>query len=78
LQKKAFYPSLLLTLFVSALGVTGLLQPRLLGSLIPWAAVYLLVMPGAEVSTGAAYTSIFVCTVVGFGLAAYSIKKQEL
>jgi ABC-type transport system involved in multi-copper enzyme maturation permease subunit len=78
LQKKAFYPSLLLTLFVSALGVTGLLQPGLLGSLIPWAAVYLLVMPGAEVFTGAAYTSIFACTVIGLGLAAHSIKKQEL
>jgi bacitracin transport system permease protein len=78
LQRKAFYPALLLTLFITALGITGLLQPGLLGSLIPWAAVYLLVMPGAEVISGVAYTSIIVCAVVGFGLAAHAIKKQEL
>jgi hypothetical protein len=78
LQKKTFYPSLLLTLIITALGVTGLLQPGLLGSLIPWVAVYLLVIPGAEVLSGVAYISIIACTAVGLGLAAYSIKKQEL
>jgi bacitracin transport system permease protein len=78
LQKKAFYPSLLLTLIMTALGVSGLLQPGLLGSLIPWAAVYLLVIPGAELVSGAAYASVIACTVVGFGLAVYSVKRQEL
>jgi len=78
LQRKMYYPSLLYTLAVTMLGFAGLLQPGLLGSVMPWSAVLLLIMPGDEVFIGAAYTSIALCASVGFVLAAYSFKKQEL
>lgn len=78
LQKKTFYPSLLFTMIITGLGLAGLYWPVLLGSIIPWSAVDLLSVPGGEVISGVAYTSVALCAVVGFGLTAYSFKKQEL
>lgn len=78
MQKKVFYPSLLAALIITASGVAGLLTHGLLGSIIPWCAVTLLSMPNGNVINSAAYTSIVLCAAIGFGLAAYSFKKQEL
>ena len=78
IQRKTFYPSLFFTLIITALGFVGMTPPGLLLNLIPWTAVYQIIIPGREVINGVAYTSIIVCSALGFGLAAYSIKKQEL
>ena len=78
MQKKAFYPSLLAAIIITASGLAGLLVHGLSGSIIPWCAVTLLSMPNGDVINSVAYVSIALCAAAGFGLAVYSFKKQEL
>ena len=78
LQKRVFYPSLLAAFIITVSGMAGLLMHGLSGSIVPWSAVTLLSMPNGDVINGVAYTSIVLCAAIGFGLAAYSFKKQEL
>ena len=78
LQRKVFYPSLLITVAVTVIGLAGLLTHGISGSIIPWCAVTVICMPNGDVINSAAYTSIFLCAAIGLGLAVYSFKKQEL
>ena len=78
LQKKIFYPSLLVTIAITVLGIMANLTHGLIGSIIPWFAVTLLSIPNGDVLNNVAYISIFLCAAIGFGLAVYSFKKQEL
>ena len=78
LQRKAFYPSLLITVGITVIGLAGLLTHGMTGSIIPWCAVTLICMPNGDVINIVAYSSIILCSAIGFGLAIYSFKKQQL
>ena len=78
LQKKIFYPSLLATLAITAIGAAAWLARGVMGSVIPWLAVVMLLIPNSGVIAGAAYASIALCCAGGLALAAYAFKRQEL
>lgn len=79
LQRKLFYPSLILCLFFTVIGVSGSNMEGIFPFILPWSAANILSMmkvQGLYLTTGR--ISIIFCAIISIFLSIYIFKEQNI